>query len=177
MAVVQVAFLRGINVGTAKRIAMADLRRVFERLGCRDVHTVLNSGNVVFIPPDAGLTVASIEQAIATKLKVDSRVTLLTGHDLARAVRSNPLAKVAVHPPRMLVMVLRDLKAAARLKPLLQRPWTPEALAVRGRSAYLWCANGIGVSPLWEAVTREVGQDGTARNLATMTRVLALVKS
>ena len=43
-----IALLRGINVGRAKRIAMADLRSVFEELGFTEVRTVLNSGNVVF---------------------------------------------------------------------------------------------------------------------------------
>jgi uncharacterized protein (DUF1697 family) len=43
-----VALFRGINVGKAKRIAMADLRKLFEGLGYGDVRTLLNSGNVVF---------------------------------------------------------------------------------------------------------------------------------
>ena len=41
-----VAFLRGINVGTAKRVPMSDLRRVVEGLGHEDVRTVLNSGKL-----------------------------------------------------------------------------------------------------------------------------------
>ena len=43
-----VALLRGINVGRAKRVAMADLRALFEQLGFGDVRTLLNSGNVGF---------------------------------------------------------------------------------------------------------------------------------
>ena len=35
----------------AKRVAMADLRALVERLGYRDVRTILNSGNVVFTGP------------------------------------------------------------------------------------------------------------------------------
>ena len=46
-----IALLRGINVGTAKRVAMADLRAVVEDLGYQDVATLLNSGNVVFRQP------------------------------------------------------------------------------------------------------------------------------
>ena len=49
-----VALLRGINVGKAKRIAMADLRALVADLGYRDVGTLLNSGNVVFTAPGAG---------------------------------------------------------------------------------------------------------------------------
>jgi uncharacterized protein (DUF1697 family) len=36
--------LRGINVGKAKRIAMADLRAAVEELGFTNVRTLLNSG-------------------------------------------------------------------------------------------------------------------------------------
>ena len=50
-----VALLRGINVGKAKRIAMADLKTLMERLGYREVRTLLNSGNVVFTAPAATL--------------------------------------------------------------------------------------------------------------------------
>ena len=45
-----VALIRGINVGHAKRVAMADLRKLFEDLGYREVRTLGNSGNVVFTP-------------------------------------------------------------------------------------------------------------------------------
>lgn len=40
-----VAFLRGVNPMNAK---MADLKKCFEKLGFKDVKTVLSSGNVVF---------------------------------------------------------------------------------------------------------------------------------
>jgi len=42
-----VALLRGINVGKAKRVGMADLRTVVEELGYTDVKTVLATGNIV----------------------------------------------------------------------------------------------------------------------------------
>ena len=41
-----IALLRGVNVGRAKRVAMADLRSLLEGLGCTEVRTLLNSGNV-----------------------------------------------------------------------------------------------------------------------------------
>ncbi|MFM2088805.1 MAG: hypothetical protein RLZZ237_3674, partial [Pseudomonadota bacterium] len=66
----QVAFLRGINVGRAKRVAMADLRKLLGDLGMTQVNTVLNSGNVVFnagavAPVDAA---TQIEEALVLKL-------------------------------------------------------------------------------------------------------------
>jgi uncharacterized protein (DUF1697 family) len=175
----RVAFLRGINVGTAKRIAMADLRKVFEELGYEDVRTLLNSGNVVFtVPPsrvkDHG---ARVEKAIASRLGVTSRVTILSGAELADIITANPLAATADNPSRLLLMVLRDQASSSLLAPLLKQRWAPEALVVRGRAAYLWCANGIADGALWLAINRIVGDAGTARNITTMTKILAEVQA
>ena len=82
MAASHVALLRGINVGTAKRVAMADLRGVLTGLGYDDVRTLLNSGNVVFsAPPRSGDPSKRIEKEIEKKLGVSSRVTVLTAAD------------------------------------------------------------------------------------------------
>jgi uncharacterized protein (DUF1697 family) len=48
----QVSLLRGINVGRANRIAMAQLRAIYEQLGCREVTTYVQSGNVILLSED-----------------------------------------------------------------------------------------------------------------------------
>jgi uncharacterized protein (DUF1697 family) len=174
----RVALLRGINVGTAKRVAMADLRRLFEELGHADVSTLLNSGNVVYTvsttPSDN--EALRLEAAIATRLGVTTSVTVLTGRELRAAVKANPLTSVASDPSHLLILATRDASAAGRMAPLLKQTWTPEALAVHGRVAYLWCANGIAPSKLWAAANKAIGDAGTARNLTTMTKLIALVE-
>jgi uncharacterized protein (DUF1697 family) len=100
---------------------------------------------------------------------------VLTRSEIAEAVAANPLTSVADNPSRLLVLACTDANAVARLKPLLKEPWAPEALALGGRVAYLWCAKGIGISRLWTMVNRAIGDTGTARNATTMTRLLALL--
>ena len=46
-----VALLRGVNVGKAKRVPMAELRALLSGLGYTGVATLLNSGNAVFHAP------------------------------------------------------------------------------------------------------------------------------
>ena len=171
----RVALLRGVNVGTAKRVSMADLRRVFEELGYDNVRTLLNSGNVVFTVRQAGAGDhgGRVQKAIADRLGIRSRVVVLTRKEVADAVAANPLTSVADNPSRLLVLAFADSKGIAHLKPLLKERWSPEALALGKRVAYLWCARGIGISRLWTMVNRAVGDAGTARNMSTMTRLLA----
>jgi len=173
----RVALLRGINVGTAKRVAMADLRALVESLGYGNVRTLLNSGNVVFTVPSRlrGNPAARIETAIAKRLGVTTRVTMLSAKDIETAVQGNPLESVADNPSRLLLMVLTDRSTRTRLEPLRKQRWAPEAFALGERVAYLWLSNGVMDSPLWSAVTRVVGDGGTARNITTMTRILSLV--
>ncbi len=173
------ALLRGINVGTAKRIAMADLRRVVEAAGGREVRTLLNSGNVAFTAPPGGAPAAlraRIEELVAERLGVITRVTVLPAPALARMVAENPFTGPAVDPSRLLLLVLAGAAAAATLRPLAARTWGGERLALGKGVAYLWCRDGISRGRLWLEADRAVGQGGTARNLATMRKLLALVE-
>jgi len=172
----EIALLRGINVGKAKRIAMADLRSLLEQLGYEDVRTLLNSGNLVFTVPAKlrGESAGRIEKAIESKLGVACRVTVLGAEELATAVEKNPLREAESNPPRFLVAFLRRPSDRALLAPLAERKWGKEKLALGERVAYLWCADGILESGLLEEFGHVLKDGITTRNWATVTKLLAL---
>jgi uncharacterized protein (DUF1697 family) len=171
-----IALLRGINVGRAKRVAMADLRALVHGLGYTDVRTLLNSGNLVFSAPGVSSqeAAARIEEAMPAQLGVAARVTVVTAQELADAVAANPLTDVATDPSRLLVAFLNDPAHLSRLEPLLVHDWSPDALALGQRVAYLWCAGGILASRLLQAVGRALGDAVTTRNWATVLKLHAL---
>lgn len=174
----QVALLRGVNnVGKASRVAMADLRVLFTDLGFRAVHTLLNSGNVVFTAGSRRGDVAGrIEKALATKLGVNASVIVLSGDEVIAIVHENPLARIASNPSRLLVVVPKQPADLKQLEGLLEKSWAPDVLALGTRAAYLWCPDGVGQSVLWPAVERVLKRSCTARNIATMTKLSALVQ-
>lgn len=176
MAKRQLALIRGINVGRAKRVAMAELRALVEGLGYVDVRTLLNSGNVLFSATQAAPrdSAASIEKALATRLGVSARVTVLSAAELAAAVTDNPILDVSDDPSRLMVAFLNNPKDRPKLEPLLKQAWEKEALAIGARVAYLWCADGILASRLAEAVGRALGDAVTSRNWATVLKLHAL---
>jgi uncharacterized protein (DUF1697 family) len=171
-----VALLRGINVGKAKRIAMADLKHLVEELGHGNVRTLLNSGNVVFdaARPNTGKIAAAISESITKRCGFIAAVTVVTAPTLSAIVAENPLLTVATNPSAHLVAFAADPKTWARLAPLTQQVWKPDALSITGRAAYLWCATGILESPMNLAFARQAGQDVTARNWATVLKLQAL---
>ncbi len=171
-----VALLRGINVGRAKRVSMADLRSLVEGLGYGNARTLLNSGNVVFNVPAVarGDAATRIEDAMTQRLGVSARVTVLPATELATIVAKNPHGKIATDPSRFLVAVLKDPADRKRLVPLTRQDWGREALGLGPRVAYLWCAGGILESPLLASVSRLLGDGVTTRNWATLTKLAAL---
>ncbi|MCC6405666.1 MAG: DUF1697 domain-containing protein [Planctomycetes bacterium] len=176
MATTHVALLRGINVGRAKRIAMADLRELVQELGGTDVRTLLNSGNVVF--GLAGKAAAGfgprLERALVDEVGVASRVTMLSEAELARVVAANPLADPKREPSKLLVAFFAAAPQRATLAPLLARDWKPDALADGPNALYLWCARGVLDSAVSVAVNRAFGDAFTARNWATVLKLQAL---
>lgn len=171
-----VLLLRGVNVGGNKRVPMADLRGMLERMGHTNVRTLLNSGNAVFDAQEtttpARLT-SAIEAAIESTFGFASRSFVLTAASLDIVIRENALADRADNPSRLLVTFLASPADVTTLAPLEAREWGRDALAVGSRAAYLWCPDGMLESPLPEAVGRVVKHDVTTRNWATVLKLQA----
>jgi uncharacterized protein (DUF1697 family) len=174
-----VALFRGINVGKAKRIAMADLRTLLGKLGYTDVKTLLNSGNAVFTAdsaPNRELA-RTIRDAVHKKLGVDAHVIVKSAVDIAAVVKGNVLAKVATDPSRLLVAMTEDAKALAAVKALAKQPWGAERIHVGKDAGYLWCANGILESKAAVALLGGLKDLGTTRNWATLRKIQALMET
>lgn len=178
MGATHVALIRGINVGKAKRVAMADLRRLLAGLGYRGVGTLLNSGNAVFEAGAAGRGGhgARIERALADSLGVSASVIVVTASEMDKIMVENPLVTPTRHPSRLLVAVPLNPALGRSLRPLAREEWGREALAVGSRAIYLWCPDGVLESRAAQAVSRELRERVTIRNWATMGKLQALMR-
>lgn len=168
-----IALLRGINVGRAKRLPMAELRDLIGTLGNTNVRTLLNSGNVVFEArrPNIMKLAHSIDAAIESKFGFSAPVVALTAADLNAIVQENRLPTAAYDPSKFLVAFVANAVTLARAKPLLAQSWAPEAVAIGKHAAYLWCANGIIKSKLLQTFDELTGQAATTRNWATVLKL------
>lgn len=173
-----VGLLRGINVGKAKRVAMADLRRLVEEAGYTDVRTLLNSGNVVFRGPraEAARVAARLETAIEAMVGFHAHVVVLDAAELDTVVRQHTLTQ-ADNPSRLLVAFVQDATRLRALDALVGRDWSPEALAVGARAAYVWSPAGVLDSAAFEAMGRALGTSVTTRNWATVQKLHAMTRN
>jgi uncharacterized protein (DUF1697 family) len=175
-----IALLRGVNVGRAKRVAMADLRKLVEDLGYEGVRSVLNSGNLVFSGPvrPQDEVAGQIEEGLVLKLGVAARVLVLDADELAAIVAGNPLLGQAGDHARLIAFVLSSPHSTAQAREaiaaLCEQDWHPGAAALGERAAYVWCPDGILDSAAAAALGKQLGDTTTSRNWATLLKLHAL---
>src|SRR5690349_8927931 len=92
-----VAFLRAINVAGHATVKMTDVRDAFAAAGCRNVRTVIQSGNIIFDAAASGRAALAkrLCQQLEPLIGKDPGVFIRTQDDLAAMVESDPFRTVA----------------------------------------------------------------------------------
>lgn len=172
----QVALLRGINVGSSKRIAMADLRAMMAALGYRDAETLLQSGNVVYSSDEAPEQSARrISERLAADTRMDIPVVVRTAAELASVVKRNPLREQATDPKRHHVVFLSQRPDPELVKALEGEPVGDELWRVDGGEVFVWWPQGAHRARLTHAfLERRLKVTATARNWNTVEKLLAM---
>jgi uncharacterized protein (DUF1697 family) len=168
-----VALLRGINVGSAKRIPMATLRECLEESGLENVRTHLQSGNVVFDSPEIP-SAAGLEASVLAATSVQSSVVVLAADDFREVVRANPF-RDATDKSRMLIHFIDRMPAGSDVRMPDPADLAPEQLEAGARALYQWAPDGILASKIPPAFYRQFPGVLTARNLRTVERILTMV--
>ncbi|MEJ7583596.1 MAG: DUF1697 domain-containing protein [Acidimicrobiales bacterium] len=98
-----------------RKVAMAELRALFESLGHSDVATYVQSGNVVFTSTSGSATAvcAAIETGIADTFGLTTAVQLRAHAELAAVVAHNPYTTMGVEAAKVQVFFLDRRPAPA----------------------------------------------------------------
>ena len=173
-----VALFRGINVGKAKRIAMADLRTLLESLGYLEVRTLLNSGNAIFEETDHERSnhAERIQAAVAEDFGFDAVVIVKSAEEIADVVSENRLGDVATDPSRLLVALTSNSNSLLSIESIAKKEWGSEMIHVGKSAAYVWCPNGILESTAAVALLKGLADSGTTRNWSTIQTINDLLQ-
>jgi len=171
-----VALLRGINVGKAKRVSMAELRSLLGGLGYTNVATVLNSGNAIFRTSKGAPTkhATEIASAISDRLKLEVSVIVKSARELATIIAENPISAEANEHSRFLVVFVQHAKALLRLTAIEPLVAPPERFEIGKNAAYFLCPDGILQSKAGDALLGKAGTSVTTRNWATVIKLRSL---
>ena len=180
MAGVNVALLRGINVGGKNKLRMADLAAMFREAGCDDVRTYIQSGNVVF-RADAALAgdiPALISASIMDQFGYQVPVIIRTALEVQEIVQANPFAETGAEANKLHVMFLADLPDRAHVEALDPNRSPGDEFAVLGREVFLHYPNGVARSKLTNAYfDSSLSTTSTSRNWRTVGKLLEMVNA
>jgi uncharacterized protein (DUF1697 family) len=172
-----VALLRGINVGGKNKLPMATLRAIFEDLGCVDVATYIQSGNVVF---EASAALAKqlpdrVAARIADDLGLTVPVVLRSATALRKIAAADPFADAPVDDKWRSVMFLGEQPTAARAKAFDPDTSNGETYALIESEVHLVFPEGIAKSKFTNTyVDRALDTVSTTRNWRTVHRLLEM---
>ena len=172
-----VALMRGINVGGKNMLPMAVLVELFSELGCSDVRTYVQSGNVVFCSTAALATTLAdtVAKAIERRRKLKVPVVLRSARELARVVAANPFVRADVDAVELHVMFLADTPAKSAVGELDAKRSPPDEFVVAGREVYLRLPNGVARSKLTNAYfDGRLATVSTIRNWRTVRKLVEM---
>lgn len=164
------ALLRGINVGGNKKVPMAELRTLAEKLGHTAVATYIQSGNLVFTASgSAAKHEAALERALAQHFGFPVETLVREAQAWNAILAANPLGKVAEKDPAHLLLGLaKEPLRKQVLAELREKAQGAERVEVAGGALWLHYATGVARSKLTPAVLdRCAGSTVTARNWRT----------
>ncbi|MHB8635127.1 MAG: DUF1697 domain-containing protein [Fimbriimonadaceae bacterium] len=172
------ALLRGVNVGGKNRLPMKALADLFVALGCSDVRTFIQSGNVVFSATPrvyAGLPEV-LPEAIRRQFAIQAPVILRTRDEIQAVVSGNPFVLAGEAEGTLYVAFLRDVPCLEHVAGLDPDRSPPDRFEVLGREVYLHLPAGVANSKLTNAYfDSKLKTLSTARNWRTVQALLDLM--
>jgi uncharacterized protein (DUF1697 family) len=175
-----IALLRGINVGGHNKVAMADLRRLCEDLGHRDVATYVQSGNVVLSTDrdDLAAIGAELTERMRTELDVAPTVMVRSLQDLEAVAAANPFLEAAAEDPTTVHAAFLSAEPSDPTTLAFDADtYAPERIAAGDRIRYLFLPEGMGKSQLATVLSRRrTDVEVTVRNWRTVTKLLDLAR-
>jgi uncharacterized protein (DUF1697 family) len=176
-----VALMRGINVGSTRKLPMAELRTLAVKNGLQRPETYIQSGNLIV---DAGIAAdevrAVLEKAIAKRFGLRVDVIVRAASQWQPYLAANPFANDPATLPKMLHLILsRDPLYGGAAKALAERALHGERMAVTGGALWIdYGANGVGKSKLTPLlIDKACGSPATGRNWNSVVKIGEMIEA
>ena len=162
-----VGLLRAVNVG-GRKLMMADLKAVADKLGFDSARTYIASGNLLFTSSGSERKVKSaLEAALTEHMGKTVGVMVRTAKEMAAVARANPFAS---EPGNRVVAIFLDEAPPADAAKMAKNV-ADERIALGTREIYVHYPSGQGRSKL-----RIPAAAGTARNMNTVEQLAELAE-
>lgn len=170
-----IALLRGINVGGHKKIFMADLKILFEKLGFKNVQTYIQSGNVIFQTDDADKTKmeGKIKDQILDDFVYDVTVLVKTPSEIRSILNDCPFDKNKKENSYFTLLHTSPTAESIELTNKISHP--NEEFFITKTCVYFYSSIGYGnVKFNNNLIEKKLGVSSTSRNFRTLNKLLQM---
>jgi uncharacterized protein (DUF1697 family) len=175
---IYIALFRGINVGGKNILPTKELVGILEGLGCQNVKTYIQSGNVVLKSNEKN--VSELSGSISTEIKKRRGfapfVLLLSLVELEKMAANNPFPEVKNDPKAVHFGFLASVPKEPDLKTLESLRGEQERFHLIDNIFYLHAPDGVGRSKLAANIERLLGVSMTDRNWRTVCKIFEMAK-
>ena len=169
-----IALIRGINVGSTRKLPMAELRAACVEMGLGEVRTYIQSGNLVLDHGSTGNVETSLEDLIRARFGHDVPVIVRTAARWRALIDTCPFPEEAESAPKALhLLVCKKPPAKDAVAGLRKRAQHGEKIAAWGSEIAIHFTNGAADTKLSPTlIDRLVGSPATARNWNTVCKLM-----
>lgn len=170
-----ISILRGINVSGQKKIIMADLKKIYESLGFKNVQTYIQSGNVVFeYKKESPKKIQQfIFDAIQKQYGFDVPNLILSSEEIETALNNNPFKDIE----KMYFTFLAETPTKENIEKLYTYHFDEEYYELIDKVVYFHCPNGAGRAKMSNNFfEQKLKVMATSRNLKTTKKLLEMSK-
>ena len=177
-----VAFMRAVNVAGHARVRMSAVRVAFEAAGCRNVRTVIQSGNVLFESSArvTTRTVRKVRDNLRVLLGDEPEILIRTVREVVRVIEQAPFKECeATSGAKLYVAFLSRRPRRRPSLPFVSTKEALEAVALNDREVFIVSRpkkSGFFGFPN-NFIEEQLGVTATSRNWSTVTRIVELSRS
>lgn len=176
-----IALLRGINVSGQKKIKMAELRSLLEKLDFQDIQTYIQSGNIIFRSKKLPLKKFEIliKNIIQEKFGFDVPVIVISPAAIESVLNNNPFEKDGTKDPKKFYIVfLQEQPLQENIEKLKEVDYHPEEYILSNKIIYYYAANGAGNAKMNNNFfENKLKVNATSRNWRTTNKLLEMSNS
>jgi uncharacterized protein (DUF1697 family) len=134
------AILRGINVGGKRKILMADLKVICQKLGWKNVVTYIQSGNLIFDSEKQNSQLEkTLEKAIYSKYGFDVPVMVRNASELQISIGNNSFAAGDTDITKLHLTFLKEKPSEENVEKIKTYNYKPDKFEIEEKDVFIYC--------------------------------------
>ena len=172
----KIAILRGINVGGKRKILMADLKSLCEKLGWKNVNTYIQSGNLIFDSNKQNVELENVlEKVIKEQFEFDVPVIVRSSKEFQTAIDKNQFYSKDADINQLHLTFLKEKPTDENVEKTLIYNYEPDKFKIVDKDVFIFCSGKYHQSKLTNNFfEKKLNVGATTRNWKTVLKLQEL---